>query len=259
MTGRERQTGLPYAAVIVDLDRTLLRTDKSVSAYTREVLRAWQEAGAFLYAATARPERAITEYREMMGFRSVTTLNGARTVTPSAVFENPIGSGEAFSILKQLCAAEGMAVSAEAEDGIWSNTGHPLWNPAVVDDLDELPGRRKIYKILASHPEIPADRISVRLPDSVYCTVADRKLMQFMSREATKWNGIRQMLAHDGISAGQAVFFGDDNDDVEPILRCGLGVAVGNALESVKEAADDIAQSNDEDGVARYLDALLRR
>ena len=42
---------LPYLAVIVDLDRTLLRTDKTVSDYTLEVLQAWREAGAFLLAA----------------------------------------------------------------------------------------------------------------------------------------------------------------------------------------------------------------
>ena len=149
-----------------------------------------------------------------------------------------------------------MVISAETESGIFANQDIPQWQPAVIGDIDTLPMREKVYKILASHPDEPADRIAVRLPDDVYCTVADRKLLQFMSRSATKWNGIRQMLDHDGISAEEAIFFGDDNDDIEPIIRCGRGVAVGNALASVKEAADDIAPGNDEDGVARYLDRL---
>ena len=253
------RTGLPYRAVIVDLDRTLLRTDKTVSDYTLDVLRKWQEAGAALFAATARPERAITEYTEVIRFRSVTTLNGARTVTPAAVLENTIRTGSAVSILLQLISAEGMMISAEAENGIYANFEHPLWNPAVIDDIERLPEREKIYKILVSHAEIPADRISVTLPGDVYCTVADRKLLQFMGSEATKWNGIRQMLEHDGIRPEEAVFFGDDNDDIEPIARCGLGVAVSNALDRVKEAADDVALSNDEDGVAKYLDGLMNR
>ena len=248
---------LPYQAVIVDLDRTLLRTDKSISEYTAEVLKAWQDAGAFLYAATARPERAVTEYRQRIGFRSVTTLNGARTITPAGVSENPIDAAGAASVLEQLARREGTFISVEAENGIYSNREFPLWAPVVLNDLTVLPGREKIYKILASHPDIPPDRIEVRLPEGVYCTVADKKLLQVMNGAATKWNGIRRMLEQDRISAVRAIFFGDDNDDLEPIRRCGRGVAVSNALACVREIADDITLSNDEDGIARYLAKLL--
>ena len=59
--------------------------------------------------------------------------------------------------------------------------------------------------------------------------------------------------------AADAVFFGDDNDDIEPIRECGCGVAVSNALDSVKAAADFITESNDEDGVARFLSGLTER
>ena len=93
---------LPYQAVIVDFDRTLLHTDKTISDYTIRVLQAWQETGARLFAATARPERAITEYCRQISFDAVTTLNGARTITPDAVLENPISAPEAEAILEQM-------------------------------------------------------------------------------------------------------------------------------------------------------------
>ena len=247
---------LPYRSVIVDLDRTLLRTDKSVSAYTRSVLAAWRNAGAVLYAATARPERAIGDYQRILRFRSVTTLNGARTVTPSAVFENPIDSRSAASVLEQLHRIGGAVISVETANGIFANREIPLWNPAVLEDVRSLAGREKIYKILVSHPCAAVDQLRISLPGEVYCTVADGKLLQFMSRAATKWNGIRQMLEQDQIRPDQAICFGDDYDDMEPIRKCGRGVAVSNALACVKEIADDVAQSNDEDGVARYLAEL---
>ena len=256
MTG-EKSTRLPYPAVIVDLDRTLLRTDKSVSEYTLKVLREWREAGAYLFAATARLERAITEYRELIGFDAVTTLNGARTITPDGVSENAIVPEQASAILKALEQIDGTVISVEAEKGIYANAEIPLWQPEVMRDLSCLPGQQKIYKILASHPEIPAEEILIDLPDGVYTTVADQKLRQYMSRAATKWAGITQMLQGAGLSAGGAVCFGDDNDDLEPIVRCGYGVAVGNALDHVKKAADEVTQSNDEDGVARCLDRLM--
>ena len=248
---------LPYRAVIVDFDRTLLHTDKTISGYTAGVLQAWQEAGARLFAAMARPERAITEYCGRIAFDAVTTLNGARTITPEAVFENPIDGDKAEAVLDQLDKIPGMVISVESGNGIYANADIPLWMPAVVDDLRILPRKEKIYKILASHPEIPADAIPVSLPEDTYSSVADGKLLQVMSSEATKWNGVRKMLEAYGIEAGQAVYFGDDNDDAEPILNCGCGVAVSNALDCVREIADCIAQSNDEDGVARFLAGLL--
>ena len=88
-------------------------------------------------------------------------------------------------------------------------------------------------------------------------TVADQKLIQVMNKEATKWNGIRMMLDAFQIGTDKAVYFGDDNDDIEPITKCGCGVAVANALPAVLAIADYVTGSNDEDGVAAYLSALL--
>ena len=258
MTG-ENSMKLPYSAVIMDLDRTLLRTDKSVSEYTRGVLREWRQAGAYLFAATARPERAIGEYRELIGFDAVTTLNGARTITPGGIYEKAIMPEHAAALLTELEKIGGVIVSVEAENGIYANAEIPLWHPEVIKNLRRLPEQQKIYKILASHPGIPPEAIRIDLPNGIYSTVADKKLRQYMSSAATKWAGTMQMLQDAGLCAGQAVCFGDDNDDLEPIIRCGYGVAVGNALDHVKEAADEVTQSNDEDGVARCLERLISR
>lgn len=248
---------LPYRAVIVDFDRTLLHTDKSISAYTGRVLREWQERGAYLFAATARPERAITEFCRILEIHVATTLNGARTITPDAVYENPISMQSAEYVLEQLCSVPGTVISVETEDGIYANTDIPDWTPKIVENIRELPGKKVIYKILASHPELPADEIPVELPDDTYRTIAERKLVQVMSQTATKWNGVRKMLEAYRIDPAEAIYFGDDNDDLEPIRRCGCGVAVRNALDHIREAADDVTGSNDEDGVAVYLDGLL--
>ena len=247
----------PCLAAIVDFDRTLLRTDKTISGYTVRILRTWQENGGRLFAATARPERAIGEYCRQIAFDAVCTLNGARTITKDSVIENPIPEGSALSVLEQFSGIPGIVLSVEAENGIYANMDIPPWSPKVTDRLLDLPRTERIYKILASHPELPADQLAVRLPDDTYFSVADGKLLQVMSRSATKWNGVRNMLDAFGIDPARAVFFGDDNDDIEPIRQCGCGVAVRNALEDVRAAADEITESNDEDGVARFLERLM--
>ena len=250
---------LPYDAIIVDFDRTLLHTDKTISDYSVRVLREWQEAGARLFAATARPERAITAYCGTIAFDAVTTLNGARTITREAVFENPVDTRSAEDVLEQLDAAGDMVISVETENGIYANTDIPEWMPIVTDRIRELPREMKIYKILASHPEIPAEQIALRLLEDTYSTVADRKLIQIMCKAATKWHGVQKMLEAYGIDPARVVYFGDDNDDMEPIGRCGCGVAVRNALGCVREIADAVTDSNDEDGVAAFLAARYRK
>lgn len=62
------------------------------------------------------------------------------------------------------------------------------------------------------------------------------------------------MLETLGIQPNEAVYFGDDNDDIESIKNCGMGVAVSNAIGEVFEVADFITGSNDNDGVAWYIE-----
>ena len=95
------------------------------------------------------------------------------------------------------------------------------------------------------------------LTDDLYYTVANGHLMQIMSRSVTKWNGVKDMLDICNISAEETAYFGDDYDDIEPIRMCGIGVAVANAIDEVKAVADHIAESNDDDGVAKFIERYI--
>lgn len=74
-----------------------------------------------------------------------------------------------------------------------------------------------------------------------------------MNKKATKLNGISKVLNTFKISPEDAIFFGDDNDDLEAIKTCGIGVAVQNAIPEVKAAADVVIGANDNDSVAEFL------
>lgn len=245
-------------AIITDLDRTLLRTDKSLSAYTCAVLKKCREKGMLLMVATARPERAISEYQRQVGFDAATTLNGARIVMPTGVMENGIAPHSAAAILEKVTTIPDVALSLETGDGLFSNFYIPEWNNVVFEGFPALPTENVIYKILASREgsAIQSEVERALTPDT-YMTTAEGKLIQIMSVAATKWNGIRTMLKAAGVDPREAVYFGDDNDDIEPIRNCGLGVAVSNAIEKVLNAADIVTESNDQDGVARCIERNL--
>ena len=95
------------------------------------------------------------------------------------------------------------------------------------------------------------------LTADTYMTVAEGSLIQIMSTAATKWNGIRAMLDAVGIGQNEVVYFGDDNDDIEPVRNCGVGVAVSNAIRDVLDVADHVTESNDMDGVARFIEEII--
>ena len=126
------------------------------------------------------------------------------------------------------------------------------------DEIPYLPIQVTLYKILASSANntLYAEMEHI-LTEDVYYTAANNTLVQIMSKNATKWNGIKATLEALNVSQTEAVYFGDDNDDIEPIRMCGIGVAVSNAIEAVINAADYITGSNDEDGVAHFIEANL--
>ena len=73
----------------------------------------------------------------------------------------------------------------------------------------------------------------------------------------TKWSGICRLARQWGISAHEICAVGDDVNDIPMIREAGLGIAMGNALEAVKQAADRVAPSHDEDGLAQVVEWLL--
>ena len=242
-------------AVITDLDRTLLHTDKSVSEHTIAVLKKCHDHGILIMAASARPIRDILIYNDLIGFDAITATNGAVVSLPQNLLEIGISCESGEKILSAILQYPEVFLSIETSKGLYSNRDIPVWEPVVWDKFPTLPEDIILYKILASSVQKPLyEGIQSTLTADVYHTIANNDLIQIMSKEATKWNGIKQMLSHFNISPIDAVYFGDDNDDIEPIRYCGLGVAVSNAIPSVLDVADQITVSNDLDGVAKFIE-----
>jgi len=74
----------------------------------------------------------------------------------------------------------------------------------------------------------------------------------------TKWSAIRRLAHSWGVAEPEICAVGDDVNDIPMIQAAGLGVAMGNALPEVKAAADRIAPSHDDNGLARVVDWLLK-
>lgn len=73
------------------------------------------------------------------------------------------------------------------------------------------------------------------------------------NKDVNKWNAIKFLIDNLGISPGEVLTIGDNSNDKEMIINAGLGIAMGNSAPHIKEIADDVVGSNDNNGVAEAL------
>lgn len=241
-------------AIITDLDRTLLHTDKSISSFTKEILNRCKQKGILVMAATARPQRDMKKKIVDIDFDAMAVSNGARVVCRTVQAECSISCQSAERVLEALKGYPDFRITLETGDAAYSNVSFENYESIVCRDLVSVVKSENILKIIVRiDAEDTVEFVQKEIPSDLYYTVANGQLMQIMNRRATKWNGVKQMLSHFDISPCEAVYFGDDNDDIESIKSCGLGVAVSNAIPAVLEVADSVADSNDMDGVAKFI------
>ncbi len=242
-------------AVVLDLDNTLLRSDKSLSDYSRGVLAKCREHGIRVLAASARPERTIREFGVFGEFEALVTLNGARILLPNGELVNAIPPFAGEAVLARLMDRADAVLSVETDGGIFSNVPIPEWNSLIYNGFPRLP-EGVLYKILASR--VTKDDVLHALAPHTYFTAIEGGLLyQIMDKTATKWNGVREMLAAFGIDPKETAYFGDDWDDLDCVHNCGLGVAMSNAIPEVRAVADAVAGPCDEDGAARFIEKEL--
>jgi hydroxymethylpyrimidine pyrophosphatase-like HAD family hydrolase len=97
------------------------------------------------------------------------------------------------------------------------------------------------------------ERIAARYPMCDMLRYSGEDLYRFSDCAAVKWKAVEAVLGHYQIGLDEFVAFGDDINDLEMVANCPNGVAVANALAEVKEAAQYVCDSNDEDGVAKWI------
>lgn len=249
---------LKIKSIVVDLDRTLLRTDKTLSQYTVSILNECRQKGIKIMVATARPLRTTQPYCEQIEWDALAVSNGARILCGNRKTEHGIETGSAMRLLNALLLNPDLRITLETGDCAYSNKPIADYETVLSGNLAEIAGTEGALKILVHMDrEDTLERVRKELTNDLYYTVAGGYLIQIMDKRATKCNGIQTMLQIAGITPEETAYFGDDQDDLEPIRLCGMGIAVSNAIEEVKAAADFICGSNDADGVAGFLEKMI--
>ena len=250
---------MPIQMIVTDLDRTLLRTDKTISAYTAEVLNRCREKSIKIVFATARPRRTVERFLESIPTNALILHNGAVTYAEGKLLNCfSIASDTKNQILHSISKDyPNTAISVEIDDTLYANFDvSKFWNytQAIRTDFTDLPDKPADKIIIGVTSMDDVGRLSKYLPDNLYIEMNDGKLGLIMNRNATKQAAVKIIADFFGCAINDIAAFGDDYNDIGMLRACGIGVAVENALDEAKAAADFVCGGNDEDGVAKWLE-----
>lgn len=256
--------------VATDLDGTLLRSDGSVSPRTRAALAATEAAGIPVVFVTARPPRWLDELADVVGGHGVALCgNGAFTydVHARVVSEvRPIGAADLHAIIVGVRAAYPSAFfAAERLAGFAHEPAYqsihdiPAGTPVgPIETLLDSP----VGKLLVRCPELPDDDFLAGVVDvvgrhGIVAYSGAGGLAEISAPGVTKAAVLDDFSAARGVSREQVWAFGDMPNDLPMLHWAGQSYAVANAHPEVLAAARHTCRTNDEDGVAGVLEAML--
>jgi len=187
----------------------------------------------------------------------ISSVGALAKIGNAVVYEAMIDAPMATVLLDAILQAPGLDnYCAVTPHGFFAKS--PL-SPPFASVSDDVRGALKdgTYKIVAQISAGHAKAITEHFPGVVHTIYSGESWISFENIGATKWQAVSAVAAHLGINPAQIAAFGDDNSDVEMLANCGFGVAMGNAISKAKSAAKYVCDDNEQDGVARWLEANL--
>ncbi|NUQ01532.1 MAG: HAD family phosphatase, partial [Armatimonadetes bacterium] len=198
--------------------------------------------------------------------------NGAVILDPTngqILSERPIAP-ELVTPVIDFAAARGLTLNLYRDDVLyiqrptrWSElyVARTGAQPVFREDLyDWFRGSASTKMLLLDEPaeiEVLLREWQARVDGQLYVTISDPEYLEFMDPSATKGWALRRLCEHLGIDPAESAAFGDARNDLPLLEAAGYAVAMANARPELQAVADEIAPSNDEDGVAQVLERWL--
>jgi Cof subfamily protein (haloacid dehalogenase superfamily) len=269
--GSSDLAGLPRL-VATDLDGTLLHRDGTVTDRTRAVLSAVEDLGVTVVFVTGRPIRWMDDLWEHVGGHGIAVCSNGGIVYDvhdrAVRRARPIPVAVGLEVAEKLRAdVPGTTFAMETTEGF---AKEPDFLPHVDDaarpelavgPLTEVFGHT-VVKLLGLHEELEPEEFWRRTEASVGHLLTTTwssvgALVEMSAPGVTKASTLELVCAELGVAAEEVVAFGDMPNDLAMLEWAGTSYAMANAHPSVRELADHVAPSHDEDGVAQVLEQIF--
>ena len=263
-------------AIFLDLDGTLNNDQKTITPRTKNALMQAQKQGVRVVLASARPSPGLYKERDILSLREyggiLMSYNGGRIVdaaTDKVLFETAMDIETTKQILRKL---ESLPVTPILDDGIRFYVTDPdgykvsyecennRMTCKKVENLADFLFFAPVKILMSVDPSLLGgikERIAAFLPEELTVVQTAPFYLEIIPSCINKGQGVVDTCSALGIKPEETVAFGDAENDIPMLKTAGIGVAMGNATAPVKTAADAITASNNDDGIALWLEKNL--
>jgi len=263
----------PIRMVAIDVDGTLLRTDKRLSRRAVDVIRQASESGVRVVLASARPPRSLREIYDLLGLKTFqVNYNGALIYDRQrerAIYHKPLHQDLARQIIATARRADRKCVVSmeildkwytdHFDDTLPTETSRQF-SPDFIGPLNAFL-RVPVTKLMLLAPPRRLAKIrksfEAQYTGLVSMAVSDEHLIQIAHRDVNKARALSRIAAHYRVPREAVMAIGDAPNDVQMLRWAGMGVAVDNAWPTARKAADVYVPSNDEDGVVHAFERYV--
>jgi HAD superfamily hydrolase (TIGR01484 family) len=240
-----------YKLLALDMDGTLLNEEKLISIPNRNAILNALDAGVTVIFSTGRGIQSAMPYAEELGLQTpMVTVNGGEVwKAPGELLMRHFLSAKFVRSLHELAvkydtwwwayAVEGMFNTEKWAEDLeslqWLKFGYYTEDSAVLSEIKGIVEAWDVFEITNSHPSN----------------------IELNPKGVNKASGIEEVCKHLGIRMSEVIAMGDSENDIAMIREAGLGVAMGNAQESVKLIADITTVTNEEHAIARIINEYV--
>lgn len=264
---------MKYKAVISDLDGTLLNSNHKVSDYSKKVIREIVNKGVKFFIATGRHHMDAEYIRRNLELDTILiTSNGSRVhdVGRKELFAHDIDAKTVRDILNievdneihvNIYQGDRWLVEIEHERfKEFSGESGFIYEVMNFKELEEY-SSSKVFFICEDHEKLVGlkEKIEDIIPKKLNITFSTPYCLEIMDFGISKGAALKNVLQQYNISLDEVIAFGDGLNDLEMLQLVGKGIIMGNAHDKLKRALpkNEVIQSNDEDGVVKYLEKLF--
>ncbi|TLX73253.1 HAD family phosphatase [Labilibacter sediminis] len=265
---------MKYKMLVLDLDDTLLTDDYKISARNKQRLMEAQEQGVLVVLASGRPTQAMMQYAEELNLSKyssyIISYNGAIITdlkNNNTIFEQML-SKEEIHDLHDFCIDNKLHILTYKDNKIISDTESEFIE--VENKLTGLPiNKVECFKTEMNQSSVKCILLDdpVRLKDfepklksaknNLSVAISKPFFLEVMPKGIDKAASIQRLAAKLNIKQEEIIAVGNAGNDLTMVEYAGLGVWVDNVTPELRERADEIVASNNNDGVAEVVERFI--